>query len=144
MGNIHTCLSNAFEQKEIKMKPENNIVTDKTPRYGNAKSFPSKYHLFNRERLEIINEEENPECNTQTDKEPKDRSQKNITNEDNSKIKLQNSFPISDNKIKFNNIRKSDELKVKDIQYKQNINEDNLYQDNRDRCYEILKRVVGE
>jgi len=78
MGNVNNCLSNAFENEEISVKPQQNIVTDKSLRGAKSKDLQSRYYYFNKQKLEIIDEEDNPESNIFADKKPKDRTQRSI------------------------------------------------------------------
>ena len=78
MGNVNNCLSNAFENEEITVKPQQNIVTDKSLRGAKSKDFQSRYYNFNKQNLEIIDEEDNPESNIFNERKPKDRTQRSI------------------------------------------------------------------
>ena len=78
MGNVNNCLSNAFENDEITVKPQQNIVTDKSLRGAKSKDLQSRYYYFNKQNLEIIDEEDNPESNIFIDRRPKDRTQRSI------------------------------------------------------------------
>jgi len=78
MGNVNACLSNAFENKEISFKPQQNIVTDKSLRGEKSKDLQPRYYLFNQPNLEIIDELDNPESNLFRDKKLKDCTQRSI------------------------------------------------------------------
>jgi hypothetical protein len=45
MGNVNNCLSNPFEYEEIRIRPEQNIITDKTLNNPNSKNLPTRYYL---------------------------------------------------------------------------------------------------
>ena len=78
MGNVNNCLSNAFENEEITVRPQQNIVTDKSLRGAKSKDLQSRYYYFNKQNLEIIDEEDNPESNIFIERKPKDRTQRSI------------------------------------------------------------------
>jgi hypothetical protein len=78
MGNVNNCLLNAFENEEITVKPQQNIVTDKSLRGAKSKDLQSRYYNFNKQNLEIIDEEDNPESNIFIERKPKDRTQRSI------------------------------------------------------------------
>ena len=108
MGNVNNCLSNAFEFDEITVKPQQNLVTDKSLRGAKSKDLQSRYYLFNKEKLEIIDEEDNPESNIFIDKKPKNLTQRSIVNtikEECSLIATPKDIKILENKFnsKFNN-----------------------------------------
>ena len=73
MGNANNCLSNPYEYEVIKIMPEKNIITDKTFNNFHSRNNPSKYYSYNRQNLDIINEEDIPETNSNNEKQPRDR-----------------------------------------------------------------------
>ena len=74
MGNVNNCLSNPFEYDEVTIRPQQNVVTDKTFNNSNSNSFPSRQNLLNKRNLDIINEEEDQETYMNIDKTPKENS----------------------------------------------------------------------
>ena len=108
MGNVNNCLSNAFENDEITVNPQQNIVTDKSLRDTKFKDLQSRYYLFNKQKLEIIDEENNPESNIFMDMKPKDRTQRSIVStirEECSLMATPKDIKMLENKFnsKFNN-----------------------------------------
>ena len=127
MGNVNNCLTNPFEYNEIKIRPEKNLVTDKT--FNNYNNDQRNY-FYNRQNLDIIKEEESQENISQLGKQPKDRSSFNQIRESDSfftkpkdmkilekkfNTTYTNNFRnnnnqdkmILDNKVLFNSTRKS-------------------------------------
>ena len=107
MGNVNNCLSNPFEYEEITIRPQQNIITDKTVKNSKKKDFKSRSNLYNRQKLDIINEEEEQEPRMYIDKQ-KDSSMISMNNSkrDNSSIiSVPKDIKIMENKFnqKFNN-----------------------------------------
>ena len=128
MGNVNNCLTNPFEYTEVTIRPEKNLVTDKT--FNTYKDYDQRKYLYGRKNLDIIKEEESLENYSQQGKQPEDRSSSNQIRENNSfftKPKdmklLEKNFNITytnnlrknnnqdtmiiDNKVLFNSTRKS-------------------------------------
>ena len=135
MGNVNNCLSNPYEYEVIQIRPEKNITTDKTFNNYNSKNISSKYYLYN-PNLDIINEEDIQETNSQNEKQPRDRylyssSSQNISNKyntnDNNSLRRNNiqGIKIRDNNILFNSNRKNNINENNDENYNYNINEKN-------------------
>ena len=80
MGNVNTCLSNAFEFQEIKVRPLHNIITNKSLLGTNSEGLSTKFNLFDKQNLENIEEEEKPKIKILSGKKPKDRNINSITN----------------------------------------------------------------
>ena len=96
MGNVNNCLSNPFEYEEIKIRPERNVVTDKTLN-NNNKNIPSRTYFYNKAKLDIINEEDIQETKSQVEKKPKDRSSLNQIKENNSLISTPKDIKLIEN-----------------------------------------------
>ena len=154
MGNVNNCLSNPFENEEIRIRPEKNLATDKT--FKNLKS-RERYYSNNKKNLDIINEEENQETKSQLEKiqkeqfntpmnykikqkssklsNPKDiKILENKFNQNfNNNINLNNNnndFKILDNNVLFNSTRKNDTSHKNKNNYNYKINNDNNSENN--------------
>ena len=107
MGNVNNCLTNAFENDEIRVKPKQNVFTDKSMSSAKIKDLQSRYYLFNK-HLEMIDEEDNPQSNIFKEKKPIDRTQRSIVSTSREEISLiatPKDIKILENKFnsKFNN-----------------------------------------
>ena len=107
MGNVNNCLSNPFEYEEITIRPQQNIITDKTVKHSKKKDFKSRSNLYNKQKLDIINEEEEQEPRMFVEKQ-KDSSMISFNNskkDNSSSISLPKDIKIMENKFnqKFNN-----------------------------------------
>ena len=102
MGNVNNCLSNPFEYEEIKLRPERNVVTNKTFNNFNSKNIYPRAYLYNKQKLDIINEEDIQETKSQLEKQPKDGSSLNKIKENNSLISTPKDIKLKENKFNSN------------------------------------------
>ena len=137
MGNVNNCLSNPYEYEVIKIQPEKNFFTDKTFNNSNSKNISHKYYSYNKQNLDIINEEDIQETNSKYEKQPRDRylhyfygpnieNKYNINFNNNLKRNKIQGIKIRDNNILFNSIRK-DNINQKSNELNNNNNETNKY-----------------
>ena len=107
MGNVNNCFTNPFEYDEVTIRPQQNVITDKSFNNSNSNDYHSRQNIFNRRKLDIINEEEDQETNMNLDKTPKENSFPSImiSQKENTSITSPKDIKIMENKFtqKFNN-----------------------------------------